>query len=47
MATVDPGWTWAQRGGIALAAALLAWRLRARRTEHARVTAQSVVARRA
>jgi hypothetical protein len=46
-ATVDQAWTWTQRGGIAVGAVLLVWRLRARRTAGARVTARRVVARRA
>lgn len=46
-ATVDRGWTWAQRGGVAIGAVLLVWRIRSRRTESARVTARRVVARRA
>lgn len=46
-ATVDLAWTWVQRGGLAIGAVLVAWRLRARRTDSARLGARNIVARRA
>lgn len=46
-ATIDTAWTWTQRGGIALGAMLLVWRLRHRRTHPARVAAREALPRRA